>query len=420
MEKQISIRQNVYQSAIATDIGSQISQDDNASVGADSGVTEPRQYNCDTCGVDCTRVRYHSLKTPNVELCSNCYLEGRYPTTMYSGDFLKMDDTPFKHDQDNDWSEQESLALLEGIELYEDDWHKISEHVGTRTREQCILHFLEFPIEDPLNNIKMSDLGPLQYQRIPFSQADNPIMSVVAFLASVVNPGVAAAAAKSALKELSSPKNSDKSKDNNEINGINGKVGEPAETTPPIEIKHEDAMDTEEGTSDSKLEVAQSSNTATDTTVGRPKLLERAGATAMGSAAAKAKVLADYEEREIQRLVNAVIENQLKKLELKLQQFEELEVVLENERKELEKQRQLLFNERLTLKKNSLAMQEQLRHSQASGSKQPLSSGVFFNSSNNTRIIPNAEYQQQQIQQRTPVKPIGQEEGDNDPVVMNL
>src|SRR5436305_1110259 len=144
----------------------------------------------------------------------------------------------------------------------------------------------------------MSDLGPFQYQRIPFSQADNPIMSVVAFLASVVNPGVAAAAAKSALKELSSPKNSNKSK---EINGINEKSGEPAEiseVTPPIDIKHEDAMDTEEGTSDSKLDAAQPSNTNTDTTVGRPKLLEAAGATAMGSAAAKAKVLADYEERE--------------------------------------------------------------------------------------------------------------------------
>ena len=90
-------------------------------------------------------------------------------------------------------------------------------------------------------------------------------------------------------------------------------------------------------------------------------------------------------------------------------------------KKELEKQRQLLFNERLTLKKNSLAMQEQLRHSQASGSKQPLGGGGgFFSSSGNTRIISSAEYQQQQIQQHTPVRPLGQEEGDNDPVMMNL
>jgi hypothetical protein len=73
----------------------------------------------------------------------------------------------------------------------------------------------------------------------------------------------------------------------------------------------------------------------------------------------------------------------------------------------------------LTLKKNSLSMQEQLRHSQASGSKQPLSGG-FFNPSGNTRIITNAEYQQQQMLQNTAVRPLGQEEGDNDPVVMNL
>lgn len=41
--------------------------------------------------------------------------------------------------------------------------------------------------------------GPLAYQPIPFSQTGNPIMSTVAFLASVVDPRVASAAAKSAL-----------------------------------------------------------------------------------------------------------------------------------------------------------------------------------------------------------------------------
>merc|ERR1712020_685589 len=45
-------------------------------------------------------------------------------------------------------------------------------------------------------------LGPLAYQPIPFSSAGNPIMSTVAFLASVVDPRVAAAAAKSAMEEF--------------------------------------------------------------------------------------------------------------------------------------------------------------------------------------------------------------------------
>ncbi|CAH1761549.1 13221_t:CDS:2 [Entrophospora sp. SA101] len=255
-----------------------------------------KQYNCFTCKVDCTQSRYHSLKNGKLDLCLNCYSSGHYPTSMHSGDFLKMDEAQFKHAQDEEWTEQETLALLEGIELYEDDWHKIAEHVGTRTRDQCILHFLEFPIEDPLNGAKMSKLGPLQYQRMSFSQADNPVLSVVAYLASI---------------------------ESNESNDVNhdtqtieeGRIGDIVDGE--IKVKNEDAMDTE--------------------------------------------VLADYEDREIQRLVNKVIKNQLKKLELKLQQFDELENVIENERKEIEKQRQLLYLERLTLKKNSLIIQKQLK-----------------------------------------------------------
>ncbi|CAG8529906.1 17930_t:CDS:2, partial [Racocetra fulgida] len=416
VDKVFGLRQNVYQSGMNT-AATPGSQDETGSVAADSGSNEQKQYNCVTCGVNCTRVRYHSVKTQNFELCPNCYLEGRYPTSMYSGDFLKMEETPFKHAQDDDWTEQENLSLLEGVELYEDDWNKISEHVGTRTREQCILHFLEFPIEDPLNETKMSDLGPLQYQRIPFSQADNPVMSVVAFLASVVNPGVAAAAAKSALKELSIH---NKKSANKEINGVNGiRSGDPSETaasTPMNDVKNNDEMDTE-GVTELKPDPEQTPEEATtsDSTVPRPKLLERAGATAMGAAAAKAKVLADYEEREIQRLVNAVIENQLKKLELKLQQFEELENALENEKKELEKQRQLLYNERLAFKKNTIMMQEQLRNAQAGSSgPKPSTSGHGYLNSSNSRIISKLEFQQQQ-QIRQPVGPLSQEQGNEDP-----
>lgn len=33
--------------------------------------------------------------------------------------------------------------------MYKDDWNKVCEHVGTRTQDECILHFLRLPIEDP-------------------------------------------------------------------------------------------------------------------------------------------------------------------------------------------------------------------------------------------------------------------------------
>lgn len=85
--------------------------------------------------------------------------------------------------------------------MYKDDWNKVSEHVGSRTQDECILHFLRLPIEDPYLESTEATLGPLSYQPIPFSQSGNPVMSTVAFLASVVDPRVASAAAKAALGE---------------------------------------------------------------------------------------------------------------------------------------------------------------------------------------------------------------------------
>lgn len=101
-----------------------------------------------------------------------------------------------------EWTEQETLLLLEGLEIYRDDWNKICEHVGTRTQDECILHFLRLPIEDPYLEDDSGFLGPLAYQPIPFSKAGNPIMSTVAFLASIVDPRIAASAAKAAMEEF--------------------------------------------------------------------------------------------------------------------------------------------------------------------------------------------------------------------------
>lgn len=102
-----------------------------------------------------------------------------------------------------EWSEQETLLLLEGLEIYRDDWNKVCEHVGTRTQDECILHFLRLPIEDPyLEEDGGGYLGPLAYQPVPFSKSGNPIMSTVAFLASIVDPRIAAAAAKAAMEEF--------------------------------------------------------------------------------------------------------------------------------------------------------------------------------------------------------------------------
>lgn len=74
--------------------------------------------------------------------------------------------------------------------------------------------------------------------------------------------------------------------------------------------------------------------------------LQRAAAAALASAAVKAKHMAALEERKIKSLVALLVETQMKKLEIKLRHFEELETTMEREREGLEYQRQQLITER--------------------------------------------------------------------------
>ena len=66
----------------------------------------------------------------------------------------------------------------------------------------------------------------------------------------------------------------------------------------------------------------------------------------MSSAAVKAKHLAAVEERKIKSLVALLVETQMKKLEIKLRHFEELETIMDREREALEYQRQQLIQVR--------------------------------------------------------------------------
>lgn len=73
---------------------------------------------------------------------------------------------------------------------------------------------------------------------------------------------------------------------------------------------------------------------------------QAAAASALASAAVKAKHLAAVEERKIKSLVALLVETQMKKLEIKLRHFEELETIMDKEREALEHQRQQLIQER--------------------------------------------------------------------------
>uniref|UniRef100_A0A8C4LB79 SWI/SNF related BAF chromatin remodeling complex subunit C2 n=1 Tax=Equus asinus TaxID=9793 RepID=A0A8C4LB79_EQUAS len=332
-----------------------------------------------------------------------------------------------------EWTEQETLLLLEALEMYKDDWNKVSEHVGSRTQDECILHFLRLPIEDPYLEDSEASLGPLAYQPIPFSQSGNPVMSTVAFLASVVDPRVASAAAKSALEEFSKMKEevptalveahvrkveeaakvtgkadpafglessgiagttsdeperieesgTDEARAEGQATEEKKEPKEPREGVGAVEeeakektseapkkdeekgkegdgekeseksdgdaiVDPEKEKEPKEGQEEVLKEVVESEGerkTKVERDIGEGNL-STAAAAALAAAAVKAKHLAAVEERKIKSLVALLVETQMKKLEIKLRHFEELETIMDREREALEYQRQQLLADR--------------------------------------------------------------------------
>ncbi|KAK2924056.1 hypothetical protein FoTM2_016213 [Fusarium oxysporum f. sp. vasinfectum] len=304
----------------------------NGATGADDATKTPiAKVHCHQCGNDCTRIYYHSNHTDanpkaKYDLCPNCFTEGRLPANHNSNMYVKMENPTYTStlDRDAPWTDAEILRLLEGLERFDDDWGEIAEHVGTRTREECVLQFLQLDIEEKYLDSEapisaptgLSMLGPQQGQ-LPFSQVDNPVMSVVGFLASLADPASTAAAASKSAEEL-------KRKLRKQLDG-------------------DKADDDSQANGDSKAK------------------------TSIG---ARAAGFASHEEREMTRLVSAASNVTLQKLELKLKYFDEMEAVLRAERRELERARQQLFLDRLTFRRRVREVQEGLKAAAAVGGEQ--------------------------------------------------
>jgi SWI/SNF related-matrix-associated actin-dependent regulator of chromatin subfamily C len=352
---------------------------------------------CVGCDADITgkgTAYYHCAKPPiklakalvgGVDVCGRCFSAGKLPDGTTSGSFLRTvaqgasskkakrartvsvnedgeevtdddddDDESDAEMEQDDWTDQETLLLLEALELHGESWAEVATHVGTKSVEECIRRFIRLPIEerflDELDpNAINSSRDPTDVRgggdafstdghrmgrpevhldespndlSVPFAGAPNPVMSNVAFLATCVAPRVAAAAARAALEAMD-------------------------------EEAGADAMDVDvdgkEGTDGGK--------TAKDIPVTDAKGRE-AAATGLAAAAVRAKLLADAEEREIQRLVISVAEAQMKKIEAKMRGFEDLETGLVKEREHLERMKARLFAERVELRVHKLEHEE--------------------------------------------------------------
>lgn len=250
------------------------------------------------------------------------------PSSHNASDFVKLEDKSHSHvpDKDAPWSDSELVLLLEALENFDENWEQIANHVGTRTREECVMKFLQLDIEDKY----LDDIPELRTGsgRDPISQSENPVLSVVAFLAQMAEPAVAAAAAGRSVEEIRKELRSQLEKD------TKGKES----------VKAEDSMD---------VDPAREASTE--------KQKESLSTVALATSAARAGALASHEEREMTRLVGAAVNVTLQKFEIKLQQFNEMEEIIEAERRELEQARQQLFLDRMAFKKRVKEAQDALQ-----------------------------------------------------------
>lgn len=106
------------------------------------------EYHCNSCAADCSRKRYHCQKQADFDLCSECFNDGKFDSDMSPSDFIVMEPGDAAGASSGKWTDQETLLLLEALELFSENWNEIAEHVATKTKAQCILHFIQMPIED--------------------------------------------------------------------------------------------------------------------------------------------------------------------------------------------------------------------------------------------------------------------------------
>ncbi|KAA8536115.1 hypothetical protein F0562_028593 [Nyssa sinensis] len=106
------------------------------------------EYHCNSCSADCSRKRYHCQKQADFDLCIECFNNGKFGSNMSPSDFILMEPAEVPGVSGGKWTDQETLLLLEALELYKENWNEIAEHVATKTKAQCILHFVQMPIED--------------------------------------------------------------------------------------------------------------------------------------------------------------------------------------------------------------------------------------------------------------------------------
>ena len=204
-----------------------------------------------------------------------------------------------------DWTPQQTMALLDALEGEGSSWDEVATAVG-RPIEECIGHFLALPIEEPyaLEALPPPTAAPLRAAEAASSAAADPAVSV------------AAAASDPTLCQLAL------------LAAAVGAVAEPAVPNGEAGRAAVDAMATVDATATS---------------------LRAAARAALLSVQSRAAQLEQEESGQMVSLLATAVDTQLRRMEIKLVQLDEMQSLLQREREQLDRMRHQVYADRISL-----------------------------------------------------------------------
>ncbi|EDQ89030.1 uncharacterized protein MONBRDRAFT_32596 [Monosiga brevicollis MX1] len=303
---------------------------------------------------------------------------------------LQRDIFPTVPEEGLPWTDEELLALLEAIDIYREDWLAVRDHVNNvchagqpkRTHDECLTAFVRLPIEDPFLKAQTS-AAP---EAVPFSSTANPLMMTLSFLATQIEPAVAAEAAKTALRTLGDRKLAEtQARGAGRTEADEATASAPATSTSAASVAS-DATASEAPAAEAKARTASTSTGAGENETGGTEEeglgvngvqdvlkdavpqadVEAATRAALQAAGGKALKLAKATERRMRFLAACLVETQLAKMEIKLRHFEELESQIELKQAAVQQERQALLQQRIKFEAEKRRQIEQLERGELS------------------------------------------------------
>ena len=282
-------------------------------------------------------------------ICENCYEKNEFPNPLTKDDFelsnvfnILMPNEKFhtklKERLENEkWTEEETKKLLDAIDTYDDNWDEIAKvFEGKRSKSDCIIHLMQLPIKENVSfkvtdlNVGTTDVKKPKEEINAVTDQNNPLIGQVIFFAKMFEKYI--------------------------------------EDNKKTEKKPEEENEDLSSTDHLKEVIYKTYAKSIDVS----------------------KNLKNDEKNEMRKIMNLLVHIQMKKIELKLNYFEDFEKMIQFQSQQLKTMESQVFQDRikLAIKKNEfLGISQKLKEQQKQQSNEMLDKIGEIKIENEPRVL---------------------------------